>query len=56
MDYGMQDGALRITTRGKLIPYALRLLHINPREQLADPMAQQIVVANREDIEPWLFG
>ncbi|RLQ23036.1 WYL domain-containing protein [Seongchinamella sediminis] len=56
IDYGMSAGALRITTRGKLVPYALRLLHINPRESLEDPMAQQIVVANRDDLEPWLFG
>ena len=56
VDYGMSDGALCISTRGKLVPYALRLLHINPRESLEDPMAQQIVVANRDELEPWLFG
>jgi hypothetical protein len=52
----MQGGALCITTRGKLVSYALKLLHVNPREQLADPMAQQIIVANRDELEPWLFG
>ncbi|MEP5566306.1 MAG: WYL domain-containing protein [Halioglobus sp.] len=56
IDYGMHTGALSITTRGKLVSYALKLLHINPREQLTDPMAQQIVVANRDELEPWLFG
>ncbi len=55
-DYGMQDGALRIPTRGKLVSYALNLLRINPRSELEDPTAQQIVVANREELEPWLFG
>ncbi|QFU75849.1 WYL domain-containing protein [Halioglobus maricola] len=55
-DYGMEKGELRIATRGKLVPYALRLLHINPREQFEDPTAQQIVVANRDELEPWLFG
>ncbi len=55
-DYGMEDHSLNITTRGKLVPYALRLLHINPREELSDPTGQQIVVANREELEPWLFG
>lgn len=55
-DYGMQDGALLITTRAKLVPYALKLLHISPGEALKEPMAQQIVVANRDEIEPWLFG
>ncbi len=56
MDYGMSDGALCINTRGKLVPYALKLLHINPKELRDDPTAQQIVVANRDELEPWLFG
>jgi hypothetical protein len=56
VDYGMNDGALEIRTRGKLVPYALKLLHINPREELPDPMAQQIIVENRAALAPWLFG
>jgi predicted DNA-binding transcriptional regulator YafY len=55
-DYGMQDGALTMTMRGKLVPYALKLLHIDPNTMQEDPMAQQIVVANREELQPWLFG
>lgn len=55
-DYGMQDGALTMTLRGKLVPYALKLLHIDPNAMQEDPMAQQIVVANREELQPWLFG
>ncbi len=55
-DYGMQGGELAIETRGKLVPYALRLLHIDPRETSPDPMVQQIVVANREELDCWLFG
>jgi predicted DNA-binding transcriptional regulator YafY len=55
-DYGMENGALCIGIRGKLVPYALRLLHINPRELSDDPTAQQIVVANRDELESWLFG
>ena len=55
-DYGMERGVLEITTGGKLVPYALKLLHIDPKEELDDPMAQQIVVANREELNPWLFG
>ncbi len=55
-DYGMEQGVLEITTGGKLVPYALKLLHIDPKEELDDPMAQQIVVANREELAPWLFG
>lgn len=56
VDYGMTQGELAITTRGRLVTYALKLLHIDPAEELADPMAQQIVVANRDELSPWLFG
>ena len=56
VDYGMLNGALEIETRGRLVPYALKLLHIDPQEALDDPTAQQIVVQNRAELEPWLFG
>jgi predicted DNA-binding transcriptional regulator YafY len=56
VDYGMEQGALEITTRGKLVPYALKLLHVDLEEELQDPTAQQIVVHNRDEITPWLFG
>ncbi|HEY7775435.1 MAG TPA: WYL domain-containing protein [Kineobactrum sp.] len=55
-DYGMHNGALEITTRGKLVPYALKLLHIDPGEAQDDPIAQQIVVENRGALTPWLFA
>jgi predicted DNA-binding transcriptional regulator YafY len=55
-DYGMENGALEVNTRGKLVPYALKLLHIDPKEELSDPTAQQIIVENRAEILPWLFG
>jgi predicted DNA-binding transcriptional regulator YafY len=54
-DYGMQAGALEISTRGKLVPYALKLLHIDLNAELEDPAAQQIVVENRESLQQWLF-
>ena len=56
VDYGMENGALEVTTRAKLVPYALKLLHIDPKEELEDPMAQQIIVENRDELSPWLFG
>ena len=56
VDYGMQHGGLEITTRGKLVPYALKLLHVDPKEEQPDPTAQQIIVENRQELEPWLFG
>jgi predicted DNA-binding transcriptional regulator YafY len=55
-DYGMENGVLEVSTRGKLVSYALKLLHIDHREQQADPTAQQIIVANRDELESWLFG
>lgn len=55
-DYGMESGALEVRTRGKLVPYALKLLHIDPKEELSDPTAQQIIVENRDEVLPWLFG
>ena len=55
-DYGMKSGELAIRTRARLVPYALKLLHIDPDEALDDPKAQQIVVQNRDELRPWLFG
>ncbi len=56
VDFGMSDGELQINTRGKLVPYALKLLHIDPFDEREAPIAQQIVVANRDELRPWLFG
>lgn len=55
-DYGMVDGALEITTRARLVPYALKLLHIDPSEAHDEAEAQQIIVENLADLQPWLFG
>ena len=56
VDYGMENGALEVSTRGKLVPYALKLLHVELTELLEDPMAQQIIVENQSELKPWLFG
>lgn len=56
VDYGMRDGALEVHTRGRLVPYVLKMLHVDPGETTGDPTAQQIVVANREELAPWLFA
>ena len=56
VDYGMENGALEVRTRARLVPYVLKLLHVDPAEMLDDPIAQQIVVANREELQPWLFA
>ena len=55
-DYGMDNGVLEVRTRAKLVPYALKQLHIDPKELLDDPAAQQIIVANLKEVENWLFS
>lgn len=56
VDYGMRDGALEITTRARLVTYVLQLLRIEPAALADDPTAQQIVLENRSELAPWLFG
>jgi predicted DNA-binding transcriptional regulator YafY len=56
VDYGMANGALEISTRARLVTYVLQLLHIEPNELAEDPTAQQIIVENRAELAPWLFG
>ena len=56
MDYGMENGVLEVSTRARLVPYVLHLLHIGPKELAEDSTAQQIVVENRSELKPWLFG
>jgi predicted DNA-binding transcriptional regulator YafY len=55
-DYGMENGALEVRSRARLVSYVLRLLHIDPNEVKEDPTAQQIVLENRDELQPWLFG
>jgi predicted DNA-binding transcriptional regulator YafY len=54
-DYGMAGGELRLTSRATLVTYLLQLLQLDPRELQENPLAQQIVLANREALEPYLF-
>lgn len=54
-DYGMTDGHLRLAVRAKLAPYLLQLLNLNVGKQLDDPRAQQIVLANHQEISQWLI-
>jgi len=56
VDYGMENGALKVRARARLVPYVLKLLHIDPNEMTEDPTAQQIVLENRADLQRWLFG
>ncbi|WP_108651989.1 helix-turn-helix transcriptional regulator [Dongshaea marina] len=54
-DYGMRDGKLEIATRGALVGYTLPALNIDPHKCEQQPEAQQIQIANRKALEPYLF-
>ena len=54
-DYGMINCQLKLTVRAKLAPYLLQLLNLNVGKQLEDARAQQIVLANYDEISPWLI-
>ena len=54
-DYGMQDGELRIATRGALVQYVLQRYQIDPNTVLANAAAQQIQVRNLQGLKAWLY-
>tara|TARA_R110002072_G_scaffold46082_2_gene127861 strand:- start:3231 stop:4103 length:873 start_codon:yes stop_codon:yes gene_type:complete len=54
-DYGMTRGKLAIPLRATLLQYALQQLRIDHKVIDSIPEAQQIIIANRNDIKPWLF-
>ncbi|MDH1057382.1 helix-turn-helix transcriptional regulator [Aquipseudomonas alcaligenes] len=54
-DYGMQNGQLLIATRGALVQYVLQRYQIDPTKVHAKAEAQQIVVANLDELKPWLY-
>lgn len=54
-DYGMQDGRLAVPSRGALVQYVLQRYQIDPTKVQAKAAAQQIVVANLDDLERWLY-
>ncbi|EKI2993045.1 WYL domain-containing protein [Pseudomonas aeruginosa] len=54
-DYGMRDRRLVIETRGALVQYVLQRYQIDPTKVHAKATAQQIVVANLDELQPWLY-
>ncbi|SFX34102.1 helix-turn-helix transcriptional regulator [Marinospirillum alkaliphilum] len=54
-DYSMQNGQLQITTRACHVNYLLKGLQIHPRMLEGEPEAQQLIIVNKSDIQPWLF-
>jgi len=56
VDYGMTGGELRLRTRAILASYLLKLLQLEPGTRNDNPLAQQIVLANHDDIADHLFA
>ena len=54
-DYGMQGGRLVIDSRGALVQYVLQRYQIDPTKVHAKATAQQIVVANLDELQGWLY-
>lgn len=54
-DYGMHKGCLAIKVRAACAQYLLQLLRIELNSK-AKPTAQQVVLANVNDVEPYLFN
>lgn len=56
-DWGMNKRKqLHLEVRAALIQYALHTLNIDAHTIQADPVAQQIVIKNIDEIRPWLFS
>ena len=55
-DYGMTNGRLVLSIRASLVHYLLQQLNIDPHVIHAKPEAQQIVIANLEELKPFLFS
>ncbi|GHA17774.1 WYL domain-containing protein [Oceanisphaera arctica] len=56
LDYGMHNSQLRLTTRAALANYLLQDMQINIKMLDGNPAAQQLILANIDDIKPWLFS
>ncbi|MDT4830174.1 WYL domain protein [compost metagenome] len=55
-DFGMRNGRLVIETQGALVQYVLQRYQIDPTKVHAKASAQQIIVANLDDIKDWLYS
>lgn len=54
-DYGMLQEQLLIPSRGALVQYVLQRYQIDPNKIQAKAAAQQIVVANLEELRQWIY-
>lgn len=55
-DYQMTNGELTVTTRAALAQYVLQEMQVNIKFLDEYPEAQQLVLANKKDIQTWLFN
>lgn len=55
-DYQMLNGELTISTRAALAQYVLQEMQVNTKFIEEYPEAQQLVLANKEYIQKWLFN
>ncbi|WP_097459804.1 helix-turn-helix transcriptional regulator [Mangrovitalea sediminis] len=53
-DYGMAERQLELQTRAALLRYLLQLMNLEPQKAAADPLAQQVEIANLDELRPWL--
>ncbi|MDV2857829.1 WYL domain-containing protein [Oceanimonas sp. CAM02] len=54
-DYAMNNGRLEINTRAALAGYLLREMQINTKMLDINPAAQQLILANYDEVKEWLF-
>ena len=53
LDYGMQDGEVKLPCRHAFLYYTLRRLGLHTKES-SDPVAQQITLKNRDELQPYI--
>ncbi len=53
LDYGMKDGQVKLQCRQAFLYYTLRRLGLHTKEA-PDPLAQQITLKNRDEIQPYI--
>ena len=51
----MVDRRRIVDVRAKLLPYLIQVMQIDLDLKDRDPLAQQLVIANYQELEPWLL-
>lgn len=54
-DYQIKGESKSLLVRGCLVNYWLRELQISPKTLDANPVAQQLICTNLDEVKPWLF-